>query len=103
LAEREAVGRQLRSQSEARKRESRQANSTITYADVDTSTTERWLQATGAQVLVHGHTHRPAEHTLGGDRLRLVLSDWDAHAVPPRAQALRLHADGRWERRPWNA
>lgn len=100
LAEREAVGRQLRAQSEARKRESRESGSTITYADVDTATAEQWLQTTGAQVLVHGHTHRPAEHVLRGGRLRVVLSDWDAQAVPPRAQALRLHADGRWERRP---
>jgi len=100
LAEREAVGRQLRAQSEARKRESRESGSTITYADVDTATAELWLQTTGAQVLVHGHTHRPAEHVLRGGRLRVVLSDWDAQAVPPRAQALRLHADGRWERRP---
>jgi UDP-2,3-diacylglucosamine hydrolase len=102
LAEREAVGRQLRDQSEARKRDSRVPGSTITYADVDTATAEKWVQTTGAQVLVHGHTHRPAEHLLAGDRLRLVLSDWDAHAKPPRAQSLRLHADGRWERRPWN-
>lgn len=100
LAEREAVGRQLRAQSEARKRESREPGSTITYADVDTPTAEQWLQSTGSQVLVHGHTHRPDEHALSGGLLRLVLSDWDAQAVPPRVQALRLHADGRWERRP---
>lgn len=103
LAEREAVGHQLRAQSEARKRESREPGNTITYADVDKPTAEHWLRAADAQALVHGHTHRPAEHALSGDRQRLVLSDWDVQATPPRAQALRLHADGRWERRPWNA
>ena len=29
---------------------------------------------------------------------RIVLSDWDAEARPPRLEALRLHADGRSER-----
>jgi UDP-2,3-diacylglucosamine hydrolase len=43
--------------------------------------------------MIHGHTHRPAEHPLGRHR-RIVLSDWDAEATPPRLEALRLSADG---------
>ncbi len=94
LAEREAVAREMRAQSQARHREQ------PTHADVDTAMACRWLQAADAQVLVHGHTHRPAAHDLGDGLRRLVLSDWDADATPPRLQALRLQAHGRFARIP---
>jgi UDP-2,3-diacylglucosamine hydrolase len=45
-------------------------------------------------VLVHGHTHRPREHVLDADHRRIVLSDWDADAVPPRLEALRITREG---------
>ncbi|MBX3654465.1 MAG: UDP-2,3-diacylglucosamine diphosphatase [Ramlibacter sp.] len=88
LAERQAVARTLRDASEQRKR------SGAPYADVDPTTARVWLQAAGAQVLVHGHTHRPAEHDLGTGLSRVVLSDWDAAARPPRLQVLRLTPGG---------
>ena len=47
-----------------------------------------------ATTLVHGHTHRPGEHNLGNGLTRLVLSDWDMTATPPRAEVLRLNAQG---------
>jgi UDP-2,3-diacylglucosamine hydrolase len=83
LTERRAIAQGLRAQSEARKR------SGASYADVDTAAAARWLQAATAQELIHGHTHRPADHELGQGRRR-VLSDWDATASPARAQVLRL-------------
>lgn len=92
LAEREALGRQLRAQSDARHA------AQPTYADADTALACRWLRVAGAQVLVHGHTHRPADHDLGDGLIRQVLSDWDARAQPPRAQALRLTAEGQFQR-----
>lgn len=88
LAERQAVARGLREQSEARKRGG------VPYADVDAQVALAWLAAAGAQTLIHGHTHRPAEHALGEGRRRIVLSDWDAAARPPRMGALRLDAQG---------
>ena len=51
----------------------------------------------GADTLVHGHTHRPGQHLLDDGLRRLVLSDWDAQAQPPRAELLRLDAGG-WRR-----
>ena len=51
-------------------------------------------RAANARTLVHGHTHRPADHDLGGGLRRLVLSDWDAAAHPPRAQLLCLSPAG---------
>jgi len=49
--------------------------------------------ATGADVIVHGHTHRPAVHEHG-DRLRYVLPDWELDVEPPRGGWIALHADG---------
>jgi UDP-2,3-diacylglucosamine hydrolase len=60
---------------------------------VDGPATLAWLQAADAQALIHGHTHKPADHRMGG-RSRAVLSDWDAAAAPPRLEALRLTAEG---------
>jgi len=88
LAEREAIARSLRTQSEARK------HSGATYADVDNAAASQWLQAAGAHALIHGHTHRPATHDLGQGLQRVVLSDWDAAASPSRAEVLRLNANG---------
>jgi UDP-2,3-diacylglucosamine hydrolase len=88
LAERHAVAQALRNESEARKR------SGATYADVDTPAALAWLDAAGAPVLVHGHTHRPGEVALDAHRRRIVLSDWDAAADPPRLETLRLDSAG---------
>ena len=88
LAERQALARQLRAQSEARKR------SGETYADLDPAATQAWLQAARSPTLIHGHTHRPASHLLGQGLSREVLSDWDLHAPVPRAEVLRLDAHG---------
>lgn len=87
LAERQQIARKLREQSEARKR------SGVDYSDVDSAAALAWLEAADAQVLIHGHTHRPADHALGGRR-RIVLSDWDAGSTPPRLEVLRLTARG---------
>lgn len=90
LAERRAIGHALRQQSEERKR------SGAPYADVDTAQAIAWLEAADAQTLIHGHTHRPADHLLDAStsRGRTVLSDWDARSIPARQQVLRLTAAG---------
>ena len=88
-----AQARGIRQVSEARKQ------SAAMYADVDGPAAAAWLRAAGASTLVHGHTHRPAEHALAPGLRRVVLSDWDAAAQPPRAEVLRLSASG-LERRP---
>ena len=92
LSERTAIARDLREQSEARKRST--ANDPSLWADVDASAARAALQAAGAHTLIHGHTHRPALHALGDGLQRVVLSDWDAAAHPPRAEVLRLDAQG---------
>lgn len=88
LAERRAMARALRDQSEARQRAG------LPYADVDEPAAAGWLKAAGARGLIHGHTHKPADHALAPGLQRIVLSDWDADAQPPRLQVLRLDAAG---------
>lgn len=94
LAEREALATALRQQSEALK------HTGGPYADVDTSAALDALAQHQASTLVHGHTHRPADHWLAPGLKRFVLSDWDASASPPRAELLRLYSDGRTARLP---
>ena len=88
LAERQAIARALRQNSEDKKK------SVLAYADVDASMALQWLLSAEAHVLIHGHTHKPAVHDLDGNHQRIVLSDWDAQAAPPRAQVLRLSSQG---------
>jgi UDP-2,3-diacylglucosamine hydrolase len=88
LAQRQQIARGIRTQSEGRK------NSGAAYADVDGPAACQWLAAAKAQTLVHGHTHRPAQHALGKGLERWVLSDWDAAASAPRGDALRISAQG---------
>jgi len=88
LAERQAIARDLRKQSEARK------SSGAGYADVDENIARQWLQQAESATLIHGHTHKPATHDMGDGLQRVVLSDWDAAAILPRAEVLRLSAQG---------
>lgn len=88
LAQRRHQARGIRQESEAKKQ------SGAVYADVDAPAAVAWLRAAGADTLVHGHTHRPAVHALAPGLTRTVLSDWDAMALPPRLETLRLSAGG---------
>lgn len=84
LHERMELARGMRAQSEARK------NMNEPYADLDADAVDVELQHFTAQHMIHGHTHRPADHALTHGRDRRVLSDWDLQAKPPRAEVLRL-------------
>jgi len=90
LAEREAIGRQLREQSEARKAQ----DPLLEYGQVDDPLARAWLDAADATTMIHGHTHQPREHDLGDGKRRVVLTDWDLGANPPRREVLRLDASG---------
>ena len=86
--------RAIRDQSEARK------DAGAVYADLDSAATSDWLRSANAHTLIHGHTHRPGVHQLTENLSRWVLSDWDAAAQPPRADILRLSANGLQRRAP---
>ena len=92
LSTRRTTARELRARSEAHKRGASH------WVDVDDTEATAWLRSSGAQTLVHGHTHRPANHALGGGLQRVVLSDWDLRANPPRAQVLRIDTQAQMQR-----
>jgi UDP-2,3-diacylglucosamine hydrolase len=87
LAERQAFARGLRELSESQK------HTGMTFADADLQMSLFWLAHTQADRLVHGHTHRPADHALGM-ATRHVLSDWSLDHAPLRAQVFRLQRNG---------
>jgi UDP-2,3-diacylglucosamine hydrolase len=70
-----------------------QRSKTMDIMDVNQDAIDTVFADTGASVLIHGHTHRPALHRHG-QLLRYVLPDWDGDAVPPRGGWLALTADG---------
>ena len=82
LVQRLQIARELRAQSEALKQTQK------VWIDVDNAAAMASLQQYEASMLIHGHTHQPALHTLSADHQRLVLSDWDASATPARAEWL---------------
>lgn len=84
LAERQVLARQMRIQSELRKQ------SDAKYADVDAAAADQLLRDFEAETMIHGHTHKPNHHALGGTRSRWVLSDWDLDHTPARADVLRI-------------
>lgn len=95
LAERRALAAQMREQSSALQAELDPAQ----YADANASLARHWLLQSGATTLIHGHTHKPADHALGQDARgrslsRVVLSDWHICAGIQRAEVLRLSATG---------
>jgi len=95
LAVRLDVARGLRMQSESTKK-----NALKVQADVDETWALGQLREARCNCLLHGHTHKPADHDLGtpSEFQRRVLSDWDAKADTPRAEVLRWHSTGQVER-----
>jgi len=83
LSERQHIAKDLRAQSKARQQ------TQTDYVDIDASTASMWLEEYDCKLLLHGHTHRPATHDLGNGLSRMVLSDWQADATPPRSEVLR--------------
>ncbi|MCX7693984.1 UDP-2,3-diacylglucosamine diphosphatase [Tepidimonas taiwanensis] len=101
LSERLAQARALRARSQQHQAAQRQAG--VEPVDVDGPTAAAALRAADADALIHGHTHRPGHDTLPGGAMRVVLSDWDARATPPRLQVVSLHPDGHWAVHPMAA
>jgi UDP-2,3-diacylglucosamine hydrolase len=82
LTHRLQIARDMRAQSEALKLSQK------VWVDVDDAAAIHLLQQHQASLLVHGHTHQAALHALSSSHQRMVLSDWDADAMPVRAQWL---------------
>ncbi|MGL9774300.1 MAG: UDP-2,3-diacylglucosamine diphosphatase [Sodalis sp. (in: enterobacteria)] len=52
------------------------AGKTADIMDVNAQAVMTVMDDTGATVMIHGHTHRPAIHQLPGERRRAVLGAW---------------------------
>jgi UDP-2,3-diacylglucosamine hydrolase len=75
---------------------SRSAQQDKSYAimDVAPAAVDALFDATGADTVIHGHTHRPALHVDSATgRRRFVLPDWDCDAEPPRGGWIALAGD----------
>jgi len=74
LAERVAIGRQLRDESK------KSAQGKADYImDVTDAEVVALLEQTSTQLMIHGHTHRPATHVVklsDHEGQRMVLGDW---------------------------
>lgn len=90
LAERQAIGRAMRAESETRKAGGLRPD----YGTVDDALAAQWLEAADARTMIHGHTHQPREHDLGSGLTRIVLTDWDLADTPPRCEVLRVDVWG---------
>jgi UDP-2,3-diacylglucosamine hydrolase len=88
LTERQAIGRRMRLESQKNQLH------LLEYADVDNTAAVVWLQASSAKTMIHGHTHKPAEHDLGNGFNRVVMTDWDLKATPARGEVLQLSTTG---------
>jgi UDP-2,3-diacylglucosamine hydrolase len=95
LTERKKIIAGLRSDSQAAQR-----NKAQDIMDVNTGAVDSLFAQSGADIMIHGHTHRPAVHLheVGGiRRVRHVLPDWDCDASA-RGGWLELRADGSFQR-----
>ncbi|HEX8609897.1 MAG TPA: UDP-2,3-diacylglucosamine diphosphatase [Telluria sp.] len=88
LAQRKAIIANLREGS-------KEAHSTKTMEimDVTPQAIDALFAATATDVMIHGHTHRPALHENNGKR-RYVLPDWEPDADPPRGGWIAIGQGG---------
>ncbi|GGY42873.1 UDP-2,3-diacylglucosamine diphosphatase [Pseudoduganella albidiflava] len=88
LAQRKAIIAGLRDNSRKD-----QGEKSYEIMDVTPQAIDDVFAQTGADVMIHGHTHRPALHTRGG-KLRYVLPDWEPESLPPRGGWIAIGDDG---------
>jgi UDP-2,3-diacylglucosamine hydrolase len=87
LAKRQQLARKLRKESQLQTRQKAAAITDVTPAEIP-----RIMAKYGVRTLIHGHTHRPATHSLeinGQAVQRIVLGDWDQ-----QGWALQIDANG---------
>jgi UDP-2,3-diacylglucosamine hydrolase len=68
------------------------AKQAMALMDVNQRAVEDTFRRAGVDLIVHGHTHRPAVHTLavdGRERTRIVLGDWHRQGSYLRLSALQ--------------
>lgn len=96
LAQRKTIIAELRNGS----REAQRAK-TCDIMDVNAAAIAALFESSGADVMIHGHTHRPALHASADPRRwRYVLPDWDFDHAPARGGWIAVHEDGSIRQHP---
>jgi UDP-2,3-diacylglucosamine hydrolase len=74
---------------------SREAHTTKScdMMDVTPAAIAALFESAASDVIIHGHTHRPALHEAGGKR-RYVLPDWELDAEPQRGGWIGIDSKG---------
>ncbi|MBJ6979667.1 UDP-2,3-diacylglucosamine diphosphatase [Luteimonas sp. MC1895] len=88
-----AFAHQARAASQARQGELRDAGTMETITDVAPEAVDAAFRTHGVDLMIHGHTHRPAVHALAVDGracTRVVLGDWYEQGSVLRVEAGRL-------------
>lgn len=78
LPARHKIAENMRARSETSKQDK-----SMDIMDVNAESVEETFRSSRASLMIHGHTHRPAVHTLNVDsaqRQRFVLPDWHGRA-----------------------
>ncbi|MYN44737.1 UDP-2,3-diacylglucosamine diphosphatase [Pseudoduganella sp. FT93W] len=70
-----------------------QGNKSYEIMDVTPAAIAAVFAETACDVMIHGHTHRPALHVQDGKR-RYVLPDWEPEATPARGGWIAIGLDG---------
>lgn len=68
---RQAISDQIKTKSQQKKQ-----YKTAQIMDVNSAEVARLMDLYRCNILIHGHTHRPAIHALKNDKQRIVLGDW---------------------------
>ncbi len=91
LAKRLAIAQNIRAQSETEK-----SGKTMTIMDITPQAAVTLTDQLAADVLLHGHTHRPGQTTMPNGKVRWVLSDWemDTQGGLPRGGGLWVDQRG---------
>ena len=87
-----AIARKLRTESDQHK-----SQTSMAIMDVNAETVTRAMARHHASLLIHGHTHRPAHHSLANGQERWVMSDWQ------QDYGYLEYKDGTFTVKPWPA
>ena len=82
--------RQKLAQGFRRQSRAAQQHKSYTIMDVNPDAVQHAMQE--VDLLIHGHTHRPAEHTMSTHKIRIVLGDWREQSL--EAMCLEINDKG---------
>lgn len=97
LAARIAFAQHARAQSREAQAALKNAGTMETITDVAPTTVDEYFVRYGVDLMIHGHTHRPAIHQLdvgGRARRRVVLGDWYEQGSVLRVDGERVASHG---------